>query len=216
MSKRSRRGHTLLELMLALLVLVAVIGLPGMILSSSSRAFGTSTSNTELDLAARRALDRIAERLVNAGLANIDDPVNPVPGVPLTAVTFRSLVGLDANNDPLWGPQERIELQMAPGEVLNGADSNGNGLVDDGRIVWFPDLSDPDRAVVLCSGVRQTLPGETLGNGSDDNGNGLVDERGFVLLFETGRVELILALERRGNEGRVYQQVATRSVALRN
>ncbi len=216
MLQRSKRGHSLVELVIAMAVLVGVIGLPAMILSSSSRSFGASTSTTELDLAARRALDRIAERLASSGTAGIIDPLNPVPGVPLTALTFMPLVDLTAAGEPVWGPQERIELQMAPGEVLNGSDDNGDGLVDEGRLVWFPDLSVPTSAVVLCTGVRAALPGEVLGNGNDDNGNGLIDERGFVLRFEGGRVELILVLERRGNEGRMYQQVATRSVALRN
>lgn len=213
--RSKRRGHSLLEMLIAVVILVAVVGVPGMILSSSSRAFGTSTSTTDLDLSARRALDRIAERLTASGLSGLVEPDPAIPGVPLTSVTFRPLLGLNVD-EPIWGPEERIELQMAPGEVLNGQDSNGNGLVDDGRIVWFPDASNTGRAVVLCTGVARTLPGETLGNGMDDNGNGLVDERGLVILFEAGRVELILAVERRDTQGRVYQQVVTRSVALRN
>lgn len=211
----SKRGSSLIEILFALVIMVIVLGVPGMILSSSSRAFSTSTSTTGLDLSARRALDRVAERLSASGLVGVVDPGTIVFGVPLTGVTFRPQIGANTGG-PAWGPAERIELRMAPGEVLDGTDTNGNGLVDEGRLVWLPNAADPSRVVVLCSGVRATLPGEVLGNGIDDNGNGLVDERGFVILFEADRVELFLALENREQEGRVHQQVVTRTVALRN
>lgn len=209
-----RSGHSLVELLFAMAILVVIMGVPGMILSTSGEAFGTSTSTTGIDLAARRALDRITARLTTSGLGGVTDPVAIVPGAPVTGVTFAPLAGFAAGT-PVWGNAERFELRMAPGEVLDGTDTNGNGVIDDGSLVWIPDMTDPTRFVVLCNGVRGTLPGEIAGNGVDDNGNGIVDERGFVMVFVDDRVEITLALERQ-KDGRSYQRAAQRSVALRN
>ena len=46
------------------------------------------------------------------------------------------------------------------GEIDDGLDNNGNGLVDEGQVVWITDLGLPgQRAVVLCNWVSEALDG---------------------------------------------------------
>jgi prepilin-type N-terminal cleavage/methylation domain-containing protein len=215
MKRDSQGGHSLIELMIAIAILAAVVAIPGAILSGARQAYDSNTSTTGLDQAGRRALDRAAARLSDSGLLGVVVPSPVVVGDALTSVTFRRMTGLD-EGVRVWGPNERIELALEPGELLDGVDNDSDGSVDESRVVWTRDLDEPDRTIVLVSGVSRTTLGEVLGNGVDDDGNGLVDERGFAIVFGLDRVELSLALENRMTDGSVHRQVMTRSVALRN
>ena len=87
--------------------------------------------------------------------------------------------GLASRLGPWLTQGQRFEFVYDPDEVDDGQDNNGNGLIDEGRIVWTRNVGAPDeRSVVLCHQVREYLEGE-VPNGLDDNGNGLVDEKGL-------------------------------------
>ena len=207
-----RRGHSLVELAVALTLLLVVFGLPAMLLDTSSRAFSTGARSSEVDLAARRALDSIAGRLARSGA----EELVLVPGEPNSSVVFRVATGFAAGVI-VWGNDERIELQIEPGETVDGADNDGDGVVDEHRLVWTRDLGlATERSSVLCTRVRRSLEGEIAGNGLDDNGNGLVDEAGLMITLEGEEARIALTVERRDAFGTVIVHTAQRNVALRN
>jgi hypothetical protein len=107
-------------------------------------------------------------------------------------------------------------LELETGEQDNGLDDNGNGLVDEGVIVWTenPGLVD-ERRVIRSHWVREYLEGE-LPNGLDDNGNGLRDERGLCFSIEGDVLTIRITLERRDDDGRIHTKTVQTSVRVRN
>ena len=212
--KRSnaRRGHSLIELCIALTLLIIVLGLPALLLDTSSRAFSTGSRSSEVDLAARRALDTTAERLSGSGA----DEIAALPGQPNSSVVFHAATGF-AGGAIVWGNDERIELQVEPGELVDGADNDGDGLIDEHRVLWTRDLGlASERTQVLCTRVRRSLEGEIPGNGIDDNGNGFADEAGLMITVDGESIGLALTVERRDAFGTAILHTARRTVALRN
>ena len=105
-----------------------------------------------------------------------------------------------------------------PGELDNGVDDNGNGLVDECRIEFQPDVvGDPGLVIGWGSFVREYLEGE-IPNGVDDNGNGLVDERGLCLTYDnaSGVLTVRLTLERLDPLGRPLTRTVETAVQVRN
>lgn len=208
----ARRGHSLIELCVALTLLVIVLGLPALLLDTSSRAFSTGSRSSEVDLAARRTLDAIAERLAGSGL----DEIAALPGQPNSSVVLRVATGYAAGAI-VWGNDERIELVVEPGELVDGADNDSDGLVDEHRVLWTRDLGlASERTQVLCTRVRRSLEGEVPGNGLDDNANGSVDEAGLMITLDGESVAIALTVERRDAFGTTILHTAQRTVALRN
>jgi hypothetical protein len=208
----ARSGHSLIELCVALTLLVIVLGLPALLLDTSSRAFSTGSRASEVDLAARRTLDTVAERLAGSGV----DEIAALPGQPNSTIVLRAATGFAAGAI-LWGNDERIELQPEPGELVDGADNDGDGLVDEHRVLWTRDLGLlSERTQVLCSRVRRSLEGEVPGNSVDDNGNGFADEAGLMITLDGESIGIALTVERRDAFGTAILHTARRTVALRN
>lgn len=215
MRRSSRAGLTLLELAISVTLLAIVLGVPGLLLTSSQRAYSTGATVGELDAQARRALDQVAERLARSGLSEVPQSAGG-PNVGWTAVDFREATGW-AGGGIAWGGPQQIRMQLEAGEVDDGLDNDGDELIDEQRLIWIEDFGLPgQRSFVLCTGVREAGEGETPGNGVDDDGDGLIDEGGFNVRFDGERVLLELTLERRDSFGVVLAKTARRVVALRN
>jgi hypothetical protein len=89
-----------------------------------------------------------------------------------------------------------VRFDYEEGELDDGADNNGNGLVDEGCLFWTRDVGEPsEKTHVIARGVREYLEGEEP-NLDDDNGNGLEDERGFCLERVGEALVIRLTLER--------------------
>ena len=151
---RRRAGFTLVELMIA----VVILGLVSMNMLMISRS-GTSAVESE---AFRTTLedeaDLTAERVRKALLSAAADTLDPVVGRPLGSASLRyqTVLGTNDAGEPVHGDPERIAWT---------ADDAGSG-----RVLWTrsPDL-DGERTLVWS---RPCLPhqGEES-NGLDDNGN---------------------------------------------
>jgi prepilin-type N-terminal cleavage/methylation domain-containing protein len=208
----ARGGFTLVEMSVALVLLSVVGGLFLLTTESASNATRTGVAVAELDGRALRALDRVCESLKSSSA----DQATPQALAPFsgTELEFRRGLGADADGDIVWGPLERVELEYD--EADDGVDDDGDGLVDEGRLVWIesPGAADERRAV-LCEGVREYLAGETF-DGDDENDNGLIDERGFALDFDGNRVTVRLTLVSRDAQGNTLASTVQRSVSFRN
>jgi hypothetical protein len=115
-----------------------------------------------------------------------------------------------------WSPTERIGFQYRPGEIDDGIDNGGNGIVDDGQVVWTLNLGLPDQSSsVLADGVTEYVEGETLNN-LDDNRNGLIDETGLCFTVDASSVVVRLSLAARSTGGVLVTKTVEKRVYFRN
>ncbi len=206
-------GYTLLELVVGLTLLTILMGSVIMTTQRGIAAYRRSASNSSLDAKVNRALSRLARELVDAGGANLVP--NPTPPLGGATLDFQRPVAW-TGGAIVWGPTVRFALELAPGELDNGIDDNGNGLIDEGVLVRIenPGLANEQRSI-FSRGVSEYLEGET-GDGTDENGNGLVDEGGLSFSRSNGSLQIALSLERIGPDGELMVRTLGTSVALRN
>jgi hypothetical protein len=208
---------TLLEVMLGLALFTAFASSAFFALEASASSYRTETTVAHLAFLAGKAMDDVAEHLREADFdALLPAPGGVAPPASASSIDFQTANGF-ANGAATWGPVERLALEPEPEDATDGVDNDGDGLVDEGRLVWIenPALGG-GRRTVLCSHVAAMLEGEIAGNGGDDNGNGLVDEPGFCVEFVGDRATVHITLERLDPERRRIQQSSSRTVTPRN
>jgi prepilin-type N-terminal cleavage/methylation domain-containing protein len=208
----TRAGFTLIELAIVTLVFAVLMGAFALVSVTSHKTYRESSRAAVLDQRLRRALDSISSELrVVAGSLMAPDPQNALG---TDRIDFRQALGI-VNGKVTWGPQSRIAFEFAPGEINDGVDNDGNGMVDDGWVVLTRDVGGAAQRFVLCRGVREAVPGEPI-NGLDDNGNGVTDEGGFNLQ-RVGDVMIIrLSIEGPGLDGATFVRTGQTSIRLRN
>lgn len=195
---RPRAGFTFLEASIALALLSLVLVNVGMVMKSSTAAYESGASLSDLDAQADRTMDRIALALMSSS----KDSVVPLQATPTwtRTIEYQQNIGVEEGK-AIWSDPERIEC-----------------ILQDGQVVWKqnPDLSN-ERRVVWTNWVRDFIEGE-LANGIDDNGNGLVDESGLAFAFGANgkTVTIRLTLERMGPGGRRMTRTLETLVTLRN
>lgn len=181
---------------------------------SGARTFRTGSVRTDLDARGSRALQRISQELRAAGAQSlVGFPQTPLFDEGITFDVVRGITRADGTLD--WMPC-RIQFEYFDGELDDGVDNNGNGLVDEGQVVLVHEWNTgDDRRVVLCTGVREYLEGESL-DAADENGNQLVDERGLCFEMDGRRLTVRLTLEKLDPDGRLAMRTFTTSLRIRN
>jgi len=217
MKRTSRAGFTIVEMAISATLLAGLLAGVIALTLAGSGAFRAGTSKIDLETRVHVALDRMAHEIGNAGRGSLFPNPQPVPGIQglgTSTLDFQACVGT-AGKVPLFGPVQRLALELEPSELDNGLDDDADGLVDEGLVTWTTDLGGPSpRRAVLATGVGELLEGE-LANGADDNGNGLVDEPGLAFQLIGERVNVWLTLER-SVDGNLLTYTAQRSIAFRN
>jgi hypothetical protein len=116
----------------------------------------------------------------------------------------------------LYEPACTIGFEYEPGEVDDGVDNDGDGLVDEGQVVLTRNAGSANATrAVLVKNVAELLQGEDL-NGADDNGNGMEDEAGFCLQRDGEVVHIRLTLESVDDTGNVLRRTTETSIRMRN
>jgi len=216
---RSRRGASLIEIVVSFGVLLLLVGLVAEAVTTSRGAYGQGMSTAAIESQARRTVDALATRLTGASASTVrvDNPAPPAAANVITWIDWQSVEGYAGG--PLLSDQSRIQLELMAGEIDDGLDNNGNGMIDECRLVFIPDVFGGGPQVGLAGFVTRFAEGE-IANGVDDNGDGNVDEPGFSFDWEplavgaTGdrgaRLVLQLTLERSsGPQTRVQRSVRT-------
>jgi hypothetical protein len=214
-------GFTLIEILIATTVLFLTLGAVAMVSNANNSAYRTGITNAQLESQVGIVIDRIVGELTMAGAetgAGNGALPSVVSGVGSAELSYSRADGI-ANGQVTWSPPRRIVLEYELGELDDGLDNNGNGLVDEGRLVLVEDEGGPnERRLVLTRWVSEYLEGE-FPNGLDDNGNGMVDERGFCVERTAAGDESLLVritLARREESGRLLRRTAQTSVRVRN
>lgn len=215
-----RRGTTMVELLVAALIMTSVLGAIGVTVLAGTRSYEEGVAKADVDAQARRLVSRIAEEFLTASRASLTDGAAMWSGGDEDdgEVEFRYLQVMGgAGGVAQLSPQRRVRLDYVQGELDDGFDNNGNGLVDECRILLTLDTGTA-MEVGIGGFVREFLQGETGGNDVDDNGNGLNDERGLCMTFDgdTNTLMVRLTIERLTSQGRLVTSTAETSVLLRN
>lgn len=207
-----RSGFTLVELALAMGVMGMALALAAMVTRTGTSAYRSAEAGRQLEQNLHRALDRVITELEATG-ADYLDPV-PAPGLAYPSIEYQHL--LLQGSDVVPGPTSRLAFEYETGEIDDGIDNNGNGLVDEGILVLVRNVGlTSQQRVVLCHGVRELLEGE-IANGLDDNGNGLDDEPGFFIQTAGRVVTIRLSIEGISPDGKVIVRTAESSARMRN
>jgi hypothetical protein len=116
----------------------------------------------------------------------------------------------------VYEPTATIGFEYDPGEVDDGVDNNGNGLIDEGQVVLTRGVGTGNAVrSVLVDGVAELLEGEVL-NADDDNGNLMDDETGFCLQRIGSVLTIRLTLEDKAEDGTVTRRTMETSIRMRN
>jgi len=179
-ARSASAGFTLVEVAITLVLVALLMSSAILAAKGGQGAFRATQNASDLETRARRALDRIATELLSVGEQELLP--NPSGQFGTSDILFRRVRSWDgAVGDGLngltilWGDQNRLAFEQDMEETNDGTDEDGDGLVDEGRVVLTRDVGGDERRVILCTGVRELLEGE-IANGADDNGNGVVDE----------------------------------------
>ena len=206
-------GFSLMEMVLVAALLTLALGPVFLVTKTGDRMYRTESVVSHLEFQAAQAMEHVLDDLTIAG----NDTFVPalVPGVATSSVQYVLTDGL-VNGQVAWTPLRRLELEYESGEVDDGIDNNGNGLIDEGQLILTEDVGGPnEQRRVLTRWVPERFRGE-LENGLDDNGNGLVDERGFCVERIGNALIVRLALQRRTAEGALVNRAAQSSIEPRN
>jgi hypothetical protein len=145
-AERSTQGFSLIELMLVCLMIAPVLGA---LLSVSGVVGGTLTANEGNAQAASQANAaslKVASWVRTASLTSLrcktgpGSYVDPVDDTDYDAAQFQLVVDFAADLTPQLGGVRTLAFQREPAEAPNGTDDDGDGLVDEGRIVMTDDL----------------------------------------------------------------------------
>jgi hypothetical protein len=203
-------GYTLLELAIVALLITMMLGSLALFGGRSSDAMTASAAQSDLDANLRRTIMRMTEELLSSGFRVIE-----TDAVDADELSFQRSDGV-VSGAIRWSPRLRLAFAYETGELDDGLDNDGDGLVDEGMVVLTRNLGGADeQSVVLCRGVRELGPGE-VANAADDDGDGLVNERGLVLRQVGSALELSLSLERLDGEGRVLTRTLETTIQPRN
>ena len=207
-----KRGFTLVEVCVGLMIVVVALSSAALVSKSSKQAYRFSVSETALERRLHTTLNRVSESLAWTGGEFLTP--DPDPFLQCTDLQFQE-VSYEEGAQVL-GQYTRIRSELEPGESADGIDNDGDGLVDERRIVMVTDDGGPnERSVVLCNGVRNMGAGEEL-NGLDDDGDADVDEPGFWIERDEGVLIIHLALEGEGPSRERLVRSAQLATRMRN
>lgn len=210
---RSQAGLTLLELTIAFFVMLMLFMMFIAVLERTSSASSTTIALSLLNQRASRAVNSIAKIVLPSGATSLE--AEPTPPLGSSEVTFRTATGFQGGVVQ-WSNLTTVRLEIDPDDPADGEDNDGNGLIDERRVVRIINVGLPsETSEVLAEDIAVLLQGE-ISNGSDDNGNGLVDEPGLSFVLEGSRLIIRLTMRRKGPNGLPLTQTVETSVSMRN
>jgi len=178
----SQRGISLIEIMVAVGIFTGILGASTAFVQTTGDALTSGTSRSNLTTRANQLAERIADELMRAGLSTIS-PSDPAGG---PVINYRRAMGYE-NGTATWGSPLRIEFRpdedkvvwvrnpglsseqevtwatgirsYLEGEVANGTDDNGDGVVDERGLSF---RLDDDVLTIMVSLEGRDPKGRTI------------------------------------------------------
>ncbi len=206
-----RRGLTMVEILISTFIFATVLGLIGLTMITGTGTYQADMQTSQQYSKANSLLDHVVKEFAMVRTNSLNP--NPVSPAHTASLQFQQLDDYVAGG-MVWSALRRIEWQMATGELNNGMDDNGNGLIDEGNVVLITDDGGMNELTLnLGSNVAEYLEGETP-NGLDDNGNGLLDERGLCFVRVGNTLIVRITTQTVGELGHVTSKTYTTAVTL--
>lgn len=216
--QHAQSGLTLVELSIALVLTGTVLAALSMTTRQSRLLFEEQDLKVQIDVRSNRAAATVTKSLLPANSGNLVPDLTPIADAPKPwsdRLTFRAFEDFDGTS-VVWSADRQLRWELDPAEVRNGMDDDGDGLIDEGVLVWIEDeFGANSRRAVVASSVAELLEGEQF-NGIDDNGNGLIDEAGAAFERDGNILTLHLTLEGMSPGGALVQHTRRVRVQLRN
>ncbi len=205
-----KTGATLIEVAISAGLLGTIFGVAAMVGAQGQGAYESTAAEGDLDTQLRRVTERIVNELTGVSAAMMF----PDPDADGTAqVSFQTPSGFVGGN-VVWGPTTQFSLQYDTGEVDDGLDNDGDGLVDECALLLTRNVGANQVSTVLCDSVCEFLEGEVL-NANDDNGNDMDDEPGFCLQRVGDVLTIRMSLASVDGEGDEVVRTVETSMQLR-
>ncbi len=212
--RRGSSGFTLIEMLFSLSLFVVLMFSVHQVVTQSSGAYRATRASARLEDKVRQGLSRAVAEVYRSGRGVLNP--DPTGNFGTESLGFQQLVGVVDGVPDFGVEQHRLVLEYDPRELDDGVDNDGDGLIDEGQLVFVRyEGEGRENRVVLCKDVRELLEGE-IEDGDDDNGNGVSDERGFNIHRIGDVLTLRLSVEGLDPDGRVLTRTLTTSVLLRN
>ncbi len=212
--RSARSGFSLIELLIVMVMLAIMLGTLGVVSITGQSAYEQTTMLNDMDSRGARALARITEELTTISGTQMNP--SPATNSGSSTINYVQAIGV-VGGVPAWGPNNRIGAEYETGEVDDGVDNDGDGLVDELMIVLTRDVgSASEKRVVLARGIAEWGDGEIPNNVADDNGNGVVDEQGFNLHMVGDVITLRIWMQALDAENQVVVREIQDTVRLRN
>ena len=140
----ARRGFSLVESLIVVTLLAVLFLAVAQTSSRASDAFDEGGTEHALSTAAHRCLERISRTIEFAD----ESLLASAPPGPLGKddVTFQTPASFEGGVVQWTG--QRIFAELEPGEIDDGADNDGDGLVDERRVVLVQDWNGPAETAV--------------------------------------------------------------------
>jgi len=177
MKRQRQHGFTLLEVTFGSVLLASAMGMIAMCIDTSNRSLHADDVVAQSMEALQRSAVRIAQVMrpcslvtyrvlsttadVPALAADAGEWIEPVDGERRAAIQFRCASGIESMNASALTTPRLLHLELDRRETANGADDDGDGMVDEGDVV----LDYDDLPVRLASKVETmsfTLTGRLL------------------------------------------------------
>lgn len=210
--RASERGTSVVSISIFGSIGAAVLLSAAGIMQATVEASTEITKTITTEVKGRRCLSSIAQLLSSSR----QDVMWPLLSAPMSSseIHFGRAVGFDGEGI-VWNAEDMIVLRPSEGEVLDGRDNDGDGFVDECRLIHRSVSSRGVDDKVICDSVARLMHGE-VPNGRDDNQNGLIDEPGFCISRFGSRLVLRLSILEHGTDGSVRSSVQEVEVSLRN
>jgi len=210
----ARAGFTLLELVLAACIFGLLLGGVTYFQSKASSHSREISARSRAETQARRAVERVLDEL--SGISSALLVPDPIGALGSDQLTFQKPATVSNAGVVAWSTPDRLALALDDGETDNGLDDDGDGLVDERKLVLTRAAGAANQQVVtLCHGIAAWYPGET-GNGVDDNANGATDERGFNVQRIGDLLHVRVCVQVAAGAGEVADWTVDTAMRLRN
>jgi len=211
---RRRGGFSLLELVVATAILSLVLGAMGIVQMRTRDASRIGAAREQLESLCRRTLDRVAEELQGVGHSLLFP--DPSTNLGTGSIMYQHPTSVSATGVVTWDTPSRLALELDADELDNGVDDDGDGLIDERRLVLTRNVGGPNTvSTTICNGIPELGEGESA-NGLDDNGNGIVDEAGFNVRKVGDLLTIRLTVQAPSGTGQVSSCSLQTSVVLHN
>ncbi len=199
-------GFTLLETMISLSVVIPILLIIGATSSTASQSIETSSRAADVNTACRRMSQRLAKLIRPAKLSTVEVPavtddvttllatsvgewISPTDLAWRPGLQFLSATGQFSMNAALSTTPRRIVFELDSGETDNDQDDDGDGLIDEGRVL------------LLQNGITLAI---------------LRDVEECTFMFDGRLLSMRLRIARRAADNRIYRSEVEQQFYLRN